>query len=279
MSLISREQSADLGAVIKLYKFVQGINEWLYTSAEEEWTYEGDTYEMLEIKHGPIPDSNRDNVGTVEIEVPLDSALGALFNESTPSGIVDVTIYSVMREEPAADKIDFIGEVQYGDFSGSVAVLKCASIMGQLASTFPRGSHERNQCMWFPYEDDTCDLDVADFTFSGTVSAISPNGLQVTVPGADAFVPTITGGVNRPNQFSEGVLVKGERRGKIRGQFLDVIFLDEVVPGLAVDDDVDLIAGDPRTLEVCFIYFKNVDRYMAHPLIPLDNPWTGRFRT
>lgn len=268
----SYESSEELGSPAFIYKFVQGANEWFY-SGTEQLTFEGNTYLAVPITHGSFGQGGGDNPGNVEIELPTATALGFLFQQGTPEGTVDVTIYEFHRGAGLAPIIRFLGEVQSGRFEGENGTLICAPWASLMDFQVPRGTMHKDMCTWITYDPLTCKVSASSFTFAGTVSAISTNGRVVTVPGATAFVPTVTGGAADPRMFWKGVLTKGGRRMMIVEQSGDDMILLERMPGLVVSDAVELLAGDDLSAQTCRDRFKNAGRRLAHPKMPSVSPW------
>ncbi len=270
------ERSEDAGELVELYRFVRGTTEWFYVDNYTSVTYDGDVYLPLEISRTAPRQSSSDSPGTIDVTLPSDCALVALLQQGGNLRTVDLTIIGFHRSSPTATRITFLGEVTVPNIEPSLTVLTCAPLAGQMGQQVPRGTVQRNECIWTTYDLFTCKVSIAAFTFTTAVSAISLNGLEVTVTGALAFVPTLPGSVARSDMFAKGVLVKGEQRGEIIEQVGEVMYLSERMPGLVLADAISLVAGDNRTPETCRDKFQNAARMMVHPHMPQVNPFFGQ---
>lgn len=270
------ESSAHEGETIELFKFVRGTEEWRFAKGDASITFDGDLYIATEIHRTAPRQGSDDAPGSIDVFLPSDSALAQVIQQGGNIRTIDLTVYSYHRPNPADTRVIFLGEVTGGDISPSEIKLTCAPLAGQLGQQIPRGTMQRNYCIWTTYDLETCGVDSADFTFDGIVAAISLNGLEITVTGAEDFVPTLPGSVALQDMFVKGVLIKGEQRGEIQHQAGDVVVLSERMPGLAVGNAVSLLAGDSRDPEVCRDKFQNADRMLVHPTMPQVNPFFGQ---
>ncbi len=260
--------SPSTGKPFYLYRFVQGVNEWFYTSQLRARTYAGDSYLATAITHSEIEGGGADAPGAVTITLPTMTTLAAELQIGADSAPIDVTIFRGHRQAPTTPAAIFMGEIASIEVQDEVSTLQVTPLRAQFDAKIPRGLIQRMQCAWITYEAGTCNVNPATFTFAGTVSAVS--GLQVTVTGAAAFAPT------DPSFFALGVLTFGGRKGMIEAQTGDVLTLLTGVPGMIVGSSVSLLAGDDRQPGTCRDKFNNVARYLAFPHMPTTSPFFGQ---
>lgn len=246
--------------------------DYFRTSFRRTVTYQSDLYLPCEIEHTEPSYGSEDAPGTIQITLPSDDPISQEFLQSIPPPNPMVAIYEYHRPPVDEPDISHIRRALYDIVSAEDTihglVLTCASILGQMDSIVPSGLIQRDFCDFATYHPETCGVSRAAHTFEGTVSNI--DGLSVTVPGAAAFRADI------PTYFRLGDFSKGTKHTMIREQDGDTVVLDEMIPGLVVDDTVQLVAGDDRTKETCYYVFNNSARRRSFPGLPTVNPYYGR---
>lgn len=270
------EESNYNGEPYELYHFVRGTEEWNYTDGILSRTHLSDTYTPLQISRTAPRQGKDDAPGSIDVTVPTDSPLGLVVQQAHNIRAIDLTVFSLQEGAPSATRIVFLGQLIKASIGPSDTIITCVPIAGQMSMQLPRGTMQRAYCVWTTYHALTCGVDPADFTFTGEVTAISGNGLTITVAGATAFVPGLPGAVALTSMFTRGVLIKGEQRGEIQVQLLDNMVLSERMIGLEIGDTVQLLAGDNRDPITCRDKFQNAERMLVHPNMPQVTPFFGQ---
>lgn len=245
------------------------------TSYKNEYVFEDQTFTPLEINRGVIDVGGEDKPGSLSVTLPADSEVGTMLRQGLAYAELNLQIIRIQQDAPDDPAIIFDGKVMSFDDQDDVVTVNCSPLTARLQDVVPQALVQKTQCPWQTGDPFTCRVNLNQFTFTGTVSAISTNGLEITVDGASAFVPDLTGATTLPDMFALGIIQKGFYQGSIALQTGDVMTLDERLPTLIVGDTVQLIAGDDRTKETCHNKFQNIGNYGAFSELPAVNPAYG----
>jgi hypothetical protein len=247
-----------------------------FTSYKNEWEFDGGLYTPLEINRGVIDVGGEDKPGALSVTLPSDSEIGTLLRQGLSYALMSLQIIRLQQDAPDDPAYIFDGQVANFDDQDDVMTLTCVPLPARLQDVVPQELVQKDQCPWHTGDPFTCRVDLSLFTFTGTVSAISTNGLEITVTGAEDFVPDLVGATTLPDMFVFGTMRKGVYEGAIEAQDGDVLTLAERLPTLEVGDDVELVAGDDRTKQTCKNKFQNIDRFGAFSELPSINPAYGQ---
>lgn len=268
MSRRDLEKSRAKGKPRYYYHFFRSVEDWCYTNFRTPLSYGGNVFTPLEISNGEIERGGEDNPGSVDVTFPTDSPLGLVLQSGSAPTAISLQISMLQAGDIGDPAIIFNGELRGTDVTGETCVVHAVPLQSRLNIIMPRGRWQRKQCVWNTYDPFTCGKSTSGFLHTGTVTAI--DGLTITVSGAAAFKPA------DPVFFALGVMTKDEHKGMIEKQDGDNMLLQFMIPGLAVGNSVQLLAGDDRTKETCLVKFDNIERYMAFSLIPATNPHYGQ---
>lgn len=232
--------------------------------------YDGNTYTAapeLDVTFPPFGGTLKDEICDVVAKISIDT----LFDDLT-SGYrhskVTLTITEVLfeREDDLEPEIVYVGELDKGfrNYQGKPEQVKFefTTIKNELESAL--GLVAGHHCVWQPFERG-CELDIADFTDSGTITDI--DGKTITITGLGAQ----TG--------------KYYHRGSVKYDGLEMMVRDwdasaptifemgAEPPPSWLGKTVDVIAGDDRTIDTCRNRFGNENRFTAIGYgIPAHNP-------
>lgn len=235
MSFNAVEQSSHLANLVEHFRFLVGVDEYLYTSAPTDQVLstgtadQNGTYEAV-----PIALSNLEHVRdlgdfTVQITVPRDNEIAQLFRAYVPDAGVQVWVY---RKHRSDDEVTtwFAGEVLSCDWKESVGILNCQPNIGKIKRL---GLWARWQptCNLQVYST-RCGVDPADFTDEVEVTAI--DGLTITVSG----MPDVADG-----WYNGGYVYFDGMRRHIEWHEGDELTLLLDLNALAVSDTVSITAG------------------------------------
>jgi uncharacterized phage protein (TIGR02218 family) len=263
MSYAARENSIASGHPVELYRFALGAIKWTFTSGQAKVVYQSETYKPTAIRRSAIEQGNEINRSGLEIRVPHDNPVAALFVAIPPEGVVSVTLYRMHTGDPDNDFITlWKGRVLAARFSGSEATLKCEPIATSLKRP---GLRARYQLLCrHPLYSAGCGALKDSFRVDGTVAAVSGATVQVAAAGT------------KPDgYFVAGMLATNEGKRMIVGHAGSNVTLVAPMPSLAIGDSVRLYAGCDHSTATCLNRFNNLANFGGFPYIPQKNPFSG----
>jgi hypothetical protein len=119
--------------------------------------------------------------------------------------------------------------------------------------------------------DALCGADPAVATFAGTITALSADGLTVTVDETAVLVDHLVGG---STYYQSGCIIAGVDQAFVTKQAGHVLTLQTPLEGAAVGDLVELLGGCDRTSVGCTAH-GNIARFGGFAKIQVINPWAG----
>ena len=229
--------------------------------------------DILEI-YRPAPVTREATAGTDErggaglkITVPRDHTetdpIVDLYRDGvSPITPVEVCLYFAHRGHRVAVR-HFFGNIVSTEFRGRKCVLNCEPKSGILRHPILRQRFQApcNNTLG----DSFCGVNLASFAVTDDVTAISADGLTVTIPDAALQADGYYG--------AGGRLVFGSRYGFIKEHTGDEITLLTAVPGLIVGSTVTISAGCDRSLTTCNTKFSNAANHQGYPFIPTADPF------
>ena len=263
MTFDSREQSIYQGQPVECFRFQQGPDLWLMTSADQPVTLLSGTYTPETITPAQLDHSQEQGAGNLEIRLPRANALASRFVDYLPPARVDLTVYRAHRGEEAAAVVFFLGSIGSIRFESSEAILTAVPLSQALKRRIPMLSYQ-SQCNW-PLYSTGCGVNAGAFRDTiqiGTVSA-------ATVTSAD-FALRADGWFT--NGWLEGA--SGERRF-IVSHVGNTVQLIAPMTGLAAGQIAHAFAGCDRTEAVCIAKFNNLPNHLGFARIPNRNPFQG----
>lgn len=274
MSYAAEETSAQSGAPIELYDFVQDVAEWHYTSSEASYTDATQSpsvvYTSAPIERTAIESTPEKARNALKLTVPRNLAVAELFRVSPPSEVIDLTVRRVHRGDTASLATIWIGRVLSCEFTGASATLQCEPISVSLARTGLRRVFQA-ACPHVLYGAG-CTLSRTDFDHATTVSALS--GLDLTVASQNAsysyaggFVEWVNDSGVTERRFIESAALNSASPQKL------VLTLLQPFAGIAVSDAVTIYPGCDHTLTTCNSTFGNALNYGGFPYFPSKNPF------
>ena len=251
---------------IELYKIV--IDEssdgtaYHYTSSDTAFDHDGDTYEPAAIGRGDMVQGNEINRQDVQIRVPFDNPVAAIYLAETPDVTASVTIFRVEDADTVTPTVltYWKGRIAATRAEGQQVVLECESVFTGMRRTGARARYQV-QCRHALYGT-ACGVDKSAFAVAGTVSGV--NYTTLTVTGADSHAD---------GYFLGGMIEFGGVFRFIVGHAGTTIRLWRSMPGLDAADSVTLYPGCNRTLAQCDERFNNADNHGGFPWLPYSNPF------
>jgi hypothetical protein len=206
----------------------------------------------------------------VVVTVPRDCEVALLLRGQCNPAPLELTIWRAQRglADALAQEI-FAGEVTDPVFDGSVAALTCSSEESAWGDTLCRVAYSRT-CPHMLY-DTLCGASKAAATFMGVITAISTDGLTVTVNETTSGVDHLAGG---SVFYQMGSIQDGASVAFVTEQVGHALTVQTPLENAAVNDVVTLIGGCDRTPAGCIAH-ANIARFGGFALIPVINPWNG----
>ena len=264
MSYAATEHSAAKGRPVELYRFALGLQRWTYTSGQTAVVYQSETYAPAPIRRSGIEQGNELHRAGLEITLPRDNPLAALFIASPPEGVMSVTLYRFHASDADAETITlWKGRVGGARLAGSELTLTCEPVATSLKRPGLRARYQMI-CRHALYSAG-CGALAASFRVDGTVAAVSGASVQVA---AAASKPD--------GYFVAGMLTTASAGARmIVGHTGANLTLVAPMPGLAVGMDVQLYAGCDHSVATCRDRFGNLPNFGGFPYIPIKNPFSG----
>ncbi len=266
MKTVSDEYIAEEEAVERepseIYHIWDQWNDYYLTDGDTAITVDGQEYSPSTITRGEIIWNSELEVSEVEVTgVYLEDPI-VDFIIMNPLEILEVSIMKVHRDQdPIESSVIFRGQVKSVEFKGNEAKVLIVGFEHYLSQAIPKYRYQPI-CNNFLF-DTYCALDADTYKDTGTVTAISSDGLTITV----ADISTTD------NYFTHGYLEAGDhRKTMIASHEGSVLTLRYKVATMVSGTTVDCYPGCNLDIETCRDKYDNVKNIFAHPYIPVDNP-------
>jgi len=272
MTYDASENSTYDGMPVELYLFENGtIEKFGYTNSETPITHLGVEFLPVPVSRDDISDSPNIERQELNVYLPLDAAIGALWKTRKPASTITTKVFGFHRNDVDGEfVIKWPGRVIDANFSGPELTVRNESILTSLKRT---GVGRRWQigCPYVLYSDD-CGVDRTDYELIMTATEI--NGAILTIPALNnGNGKYMTGGyvtwVNNDNGVIERRFIE-EHNGEL-------LTLDGAVFNLSTDiQDIKLYPGCTKTPQHCRL-FDNFDNFGGALSIPGEsqNPFNG----
>lgn len=215
------------------------VQSWTHTSYEKPVTVDalgGLTFVPLRgLTHSDVRYDSEKNAGQLRVTVPRDFAVAAMFLGGYPYGSVHVTVWELDSDAPNATYATvWQGRVRSCKHEKVTAELTCTNgseMLQRLGLRLNGGAG----CQW-DLGSPQCGVNEAVYTRAGSVTGISPDGLEVTTTLGEA-----------DDWFKAG---KFRARGQVRMVLKNAggtLSLMSPIPGLTVGDAIEATKGCDHT--------------------------------
>lgn len=264
MSYTSIDLSTWFGRTVYLYVFRAGSTVWRYTSTSRDYTFDGNVYTAVSIRHGDFEVSQDELKSDLQIIVARTVDIVALFSGFPPEHMIPVVVY---RTHKGCDEaiVEWRGWVAYCKVVDDEATLSCQSndiVMSQ--SGLVRFSRICRHALYSKW----CGAVAADYRLR-LVGVTNPTATTLTHAGlasqADGWW---TGG------YAE--LDTGERRMIVAHSGTTVTINYAFSNALDQSAGIAFYPGCDLTIETCDAKFGRRAAYGGQPSIPLNNPWDAK---
>ncbi len=265
MTFDASEKSRYGGKPVECFEFHQGGRAWRWTSADRVLLFPTGQFEPIAISREGLEFSEEDTGENIEIRVPRDNEVAALFIGDLPSSPVQVWIFRAHRGEELYAIAWFTGEVNRARFEESQAILVCRSTVAALDREFPTLSIQ---------------IPCNHVLYSGRCGANPTTSRDVvsitTVNGATLISNDF--GV-RPDQWYRGGRLEtfdSSERRFIADHVGNTVKLISPMPGLVSGAQVWAVWGCNHLETDCGPKFNNLPNHLGWKRLPKRNPWEGR---
>ena len=193
----------------------------------------------------------------------------ATWQQAAQNGVFDeapLTLYKCYMSAPGVvvDALEwFGGYIDVGDGGGLEQSWSVKSHMQKLNVDFPSRKYYPT-CPYAVYDAD-CGLDVADFTATGTITAVtSKQEIQTNLTFLDGYYDL--GGLTFTSGPLTGVSISIKNSYATNGRLVFIVSLDSLP---VVGNTFAIYPGCARTPAVCDAKFNNLARNRSTPFIPL----------
>jgi uncharacterized phage protein (TIGR02218 family) len=271
MSYATNEASVYSGKPVQFIHFQQGTTHWRYTTADSiaNVTFNSASYAPLAISATEVQFDREQASGNIEIDVPRDNPVAALWQDGPPEATIDATIYTMHRGE--TDFVTaFTGRVVQITLDGSLAKLVISSRAPGLGRKVPRAHWQRlcNHALF----DAGCTLVAATFEETAPVQTITTNVLTFNTSDLAQTGPYFRGGWCELADGSKRFIVDDVAIGATRTVTLQKPFAAGTVVAL---DTLSLFPGCGRTAAICASKFSNLDNFMGFENIQTVDPFSS----
>lgn len=270
-----RELSVRDSQPLELYRFQRNDGadtvSWFYANNRVDVLFNGDLYSALPgIDRSNIQQNGEDTTMTVTVKIPrtadvTDELKGAI----SPSPIT----FTIFRKQRGLADTEFAaifsGEVGGGVFEDSTCTITGTSEEAAWSDGLTRVYANRG-CPHMLY-DTFCGADPTIKTFTVTITAISGDGLTITVDEVDSPIDNLG---SDSTFYQNGFVNYYGRFYFIAQQSGHDLTLQQPLAGASVDDTFPATAGCNRQPDGC-ISHDNIDRFGGFQLMPIANPWDG----
>lgn len=263
-----REESAEDSCPVEAYTFAIGPNTFDYTATDASFTVGATTFLKESIARTKIVEGGSRRNNSIRVTLPRSNPFVSQYIASPPGRNATLRVFGFQHGllDATNQALIFRGRVQNVEFmaDGTGAEVTVAADDAGLVGTMPRRrfSTSCNHVLYGP----GCTVDPSTHTHTGTVTAVSSDGKQVTVSGLSASGIDGTGGFARPDAVPDFRL--------ITAQSGDVITL--LLPFASDPDGLEMrvFRGcDHRIDGDCALVFDNVLNFDGFAYVPVNNPF------
>lgn len=261
MAYETYEESVASGQPIELYRFVSGLQKWLYCTGLAEITYNSELYSPEMLQRSEIRQS--DNAFDKELAITV-SRNNNLIQQFIPGPLEEKTTLTIYRFHKDDSEFEMIwsGAIAAVTIDDRTATIRCTPITSSLKRIGLRRKYQV-QCS-HPLYSQGCGVNKESYKVTSTVASV--NGLTVT----SAIFATKSDG-----WFVGGDFVSGNARRLITAHSGSTITLVSTIIGLSASDSFTAYAGCKHDTTDCDTKFGNKLNYGGQPYIPVKNPFIG----
>lgn len=284
MTYLAKETSVEDSQPVELYLFTNSESEFTYTSGQEDVVHLGKTYVPRPISRTTPEIQAQQTDRNLVVRLPLNDAFVQRYVTTLPASPDNLTIFRLHSTDGGAPEVVtfFVGQVVNAAITGNEAKVNVVSTGKILGNQLTRQTF-RNLCNHILY-DARCAVDDSQFKMLVTVTAISTDGLTITVSGGTntildtglqlsaqivATADFFNGGFFRRAGIEHRMILTTVDNGGDSADFTVLLPFETLGAGTVME----LFAGCDHQLPTCTAKFTNTPRYGGFPFVPGRNPF------
>lgn len=261
------EDSLRDGEPVEFYSFSNGSQSWNYTTWHEDIQDNGVLYKPAQLILDAIKQTSDSGHSVITLALPSGTDIAQRYTNRTIEGATTLTIRRGHFGD--SERITMPKHVVKGvqSIDDAQVVLEIQTLIATLERDGLNQSYTRH-CRHTIY-DAGCGASKASFLHSGTVIALSADGVTATINGA---------GLNGDNYYSGGILDTSTGGTRfITSQIGDVLTLSRAFPASILSLTVSIFPGCNLAFSTCKNKFANhINFGGARFMPPNGHPWDGR---
>ena len=284
MTYLDKEGSIDDGQPVELFRFFNTEESFNYTNGQSEVVFNNQTYIPTVISRSDPDLQNVEANRNLTVRLAIDDPFALRYVNTVPASIDEFEIFRQHTTDTGVpETINFFaGKVSSVAFEGTKAIVNIQNFGSILQRLVPQQT-TRNPCNHILY-DSKCAVVDTNFAVSTIVTAISADGLLLTVDAGTNTVPDT--GFQLSAQltddatfFTGGFLARASIELRMARAVVDdggnVATITVLFPMQTIEVGASLVlfAGCDHKFPTCIAKFANADRYGGFPFIPLKNPF------
>ena len=270
MTYLLQDQSVQSSNPYYRFLFVQGVNEYRYTTQPIIVSDSNDVWEPVSIDSTEVTQSNEMAKDSIKLVIPRDNVFARLFLGGVPEQITTLTIF---RGDGAIEDYQFYwkGRIAGASASGDAVTLECENIFTSMRRSGLRALYQKN-CRHTLYGRG-CNINDYDFAHPATATAAS--GFIVTIEADTTIIDgEFTGGTL---ETSDGFLRYIINHSGTTLQLIrPLLSLEEEVNNSSGMASITLYPGCDHTMATCKATFNNLDNFGGFAWIPSKNPFRNQ---
>lgn len=268
------EASTQDGRPIYKILFVQGAEEYRYTTAAYFIADSGGTWTPAAIRASSVTQTNEIAKNGIKLTFPRTNDVAGLFLGRVPETTTSVTIYRV-HDGDVDDQVWWKGRVAAAQVGDDAVTLECEDISTSTRRPGLRARYQKG-CRHALYSP-SCGVQLYDH--ANAVEIVSQSGFDLTITGLDDSVGDALSPELEDGYYSGGTieLEDGSLRHIIRqvGSTLTLLSQFDTIDVDSVGVSATIYPGCAHTVSDCIFKFDNLLNYGGFPFIPNKNPFSG----
>ncbi len=284
MAFDTFEESIEDGQPQEMFLFTNLEESFKYTSGQQQITFAGNTFIPTPISRTEQDIESEQRQRSMAIKLPITDPFVQRYITTVPASIDKLKIFRQHSTDlPTPEtQLLFDGFVTNVSFVENEAKVNVVSAGSELEKGIPLQTF-RNPCNFILYGT-RCAVDETDFKMNVVVTAISADGLTVTVDGGSNVLPNT--GLELSAQvtaeadfFLGGFIVRGGIEHRMVLTMTDLggnsVAIEVLIPFQTIETTttLELFAGCDHQFPTCIAKFANTERYGGFPFVPLKNPF------
>lgn len=263
MTYAAYEASANSGAPVECYEFIQGLNKWYYTSGTSEFTSLSRVFVPYPIKRDRIKQGEDALKETLTLTFPRGNEFASQFLGFASDIVTIVNVYRMHWTDPDKQLTQYWkGRVAGVKADGNTIQVECESVFTSIKRPGLRAKFELS-CRHTLYARG-CNVNQESRLFVGKLITVS-GGTTLTIQGAYNYAN---------GYFTGGMIVSPDLSSRfITSHTSDVITISRPFNNLEGNVDMKLYPGCDHLRTTCNTKFNNLDNFGGFPWIPVKNPF------